>query len=274
MKNKIIENLDRLRKNVPLIYHITNYVTINDCANITIATGASPVMSMEYSEAEDLVKISSSLVINIGTLTESVYNTINIACGKANELKIPIILDVVGLGATEYRNKVIRELADKFEFTVIKGNLSEIKYFCGLEAKTKGVDTEDFINTEKEMEDVIKIMKKKAEINKTILIATGEKDIICDSEKVYIVENGNYLMGKISGSGCMLTSVIGSFLKDKENMENCLSALVIYNIAGELAYNNLDEKDGLATYKVKLMDSVYKLKNTDILEKANYKKTK
>ncbi|MGL6064374.1 MAG: hydroxyethylthiazole kinase [Fusobacteriaceae bacterium] len=280
--NKIIENLNKLRKETPLIYHISNYVSINDCANTTIAIGGSPIMSMEVLEAEELVEKSSSLVINIGTLTENLYNVIKIACKKANELNIPIILDVVGLGASEYRNKTVKELVNSFIFTVVKGNLSEIKYFCGLEVKSKGVDTNEFINNETEMNEVINQMKTKAKFYNTILVATGEKDIICNSEKVYIVNNGNYLMSKISGSGCMLTSVISCFLKKKENLEfknldnfqnleNCFSALIIYNIAGEIAYENLLEKEGLATYKIKLMDSLYKITSTNILKNINYK---
>ncbi|MGL5123128.1 MAG: hydroxyethylthiazole kinase [Fusobacteriaceae bacterium] len=283
VENQIIKNLNQLRKEIPLIYHISNYVSINDCANITIAIGGSPIMSMEILEAEELVAISSSVVINIGTLTESIYNVIEVACKKANELKVPIILDIVGLGATEYRNKAVKKLVDKFKFTVIKGNLSEIKYFCDLKVKSKGIDTDEFINNENEMNEIVNQMKIKALAQNTILIATGEKDLICNYEKCYIVENGNYLMSKISGSGCMLTSVISCFLKIKEelenknnslNIENCLSAVIIYNIAGEIAFENLEEKSELGTYKIKLIDSLYKIKDVDIFEKIKYKKEK
>lgn len=263
MLNKLSSLNKKVKETSPLVLHITNYVTINDCANITIAAGGAPIMSFEKEELRDLLKISKALVVNIGTINESQFQMIKEGCKIANELEIPIILDAVGVGASKYRNDVIEELISNYKFHVIKGNLGEIKFICGFSVKNKGVDSGEILNGEDDLKNIINKMKKVALEKKCILVATGEKDIITTAKKTYIVENGNEIMGKVSGSGCMLSSVIGSYIGVENTILAPLTAVVMFTIAGEISYekcvSNSEKSIGLATYKLKLMDNLYKL---------------
>ena len=141
IKTYIGNLLENVRERAPLVHHITNYVTVNDCANITLSIGASPVMADDINEVEAMTSIASSLVINIGTLNSRTVECMIKAGKKANEVGIPVILDPVGAGATPYRTKVAKTIMDNIELAVIRGNLSEIKTLYGINTKTKGVDS-------------------------------------------------------------------------------------------------------------------------------------
>ena len=146
INKKIIELLNNVKEKNPLVHHITNYVTVNDCANITLAIGGSPVMAEDINEVRDMVSLSSSLVINIGTLNSISVESMLAAGKRANELNIPVILDPVGAGATSYRTETAKRIISEVKLAVIRGNLSEIKTLYGIETKTKGVDACDSVS--------------------------------------------------------------------------------------------------------------------------------
>ena len=132
--------IQKVRLNAPLIHHITNYVTVNDCANITLAIGASPIMADDAQEVLEITTMSNALVLNIGTLNERTIVSMLLAGKKANELGIPIILDPVGAGASRFRNETVKKLLNDIHFSVIRGNISEMCFLAGLKSSTKSVD--------------------------------------------------------------------------------------------------------------------------------------
>ena len=99
-----------IRSHHTLVHHITNYVTVNDCANIVLAIGANPVMADDVNEVEDMVSICNALVINIGTLNDRTIESMLKAGKKANDLGIPVVLDPVGAGATPFRFHTVEKL--------------------------------------------------------------------------------------------------------------------------------------------------------------------
>ena len=142
MKNLTIPDLSALvREKRPLVHHITNYVTVNDCANITISVGAAPVMADAPEEVCEMVSFANALVLNIGTLNKGQIESMVLAGGMANDRGIPIILDPVGAGATHYRTESAQRLLDELEITILKGNAGEIGTLAGAEASVKGVDS-------------------------------------------------------------------------------------------------------------------------------------
>ena len=147
MENEIVIKignlLNEVRNKKPLVHNITNYVTVNDCANILLAIGASPIMADDIKEAADITKISSALVINIGTLNERTIESMIASGKKANELNIPVIFDPVGAGASEFRNETTKKILEEVKISVLRGNMSEIKFISGLESSTKGVDASE-----------------------------------------------------------------------------------------------------------------------------------
>jgi len=271
INNKIITLLNKLREKTPLVHQITNYVTVNDCANITLAIGASPVMADDINEASEMVSISSSLVLNIGTLNSRSVESMIKAGIRANELKIPVILDPVGAGATSYRTETCKRIISEVRLAVIRGNLSEIKTIYGIESKTKGVDSSESLSVDSDEFSKGKRMAI-ALANKleTIIAITGEVDLITDGKTLYTVSNGHKIMSKVTGTGCMCTAVIGSYLgAGDNNLIATLAGIVSMGIAGEIAHESLDKNsEGPGTFRVKMLDAIYNLSETEIMERS------
>lgn len=267
IKTYIGNLLENVRERAPLVHHITNYVTVNDCANITLSIGASPVMADDINEVEAMTSIASSLVINIGTLNSRTVECMIKAGKKANEVGIPVILDPVGAGATPYRTKVAKTIMDNIELAVIRGNLSEIKTLYGINTKTKGVDSLYDTSIKDELEKGKLLAKDFSKRVGSIIAITGAVDIVTDGKMIYTVENGHKIMSKITGTGCMCSSLIGSYLgTNEDNLLAALSGVVSMGISGELAYESLKEGEGTGTFKVKHMDNIYNL-SKEVIEK-------
>jgi len=254
------EIFERVHKEKPLVHHITNWVTIYDCANITRTCGALPVMAHASEESGEMASIASALVLNIGTLTPSLIESMIIAGRSANEKKIPVVLDAVGVGATKLRNEKAVELLENIKIDIVKGNASEIAKLAGIDVVTKGVEST------KVEADLIGISENLANARKMTVVITGAEDIVTDGKKIYIVRNGHRMMGCIVGTGCMAASVIGAFAGvEKDYALASASALVCYGIAGELA---AAQSGGPGTFKENFFDELYNLDNETIKRTA------
>ena len=269
INKKIIDLLNMVKEKNPLVHHITNYVTVNDCANITLAIGGSPVMADDINEVCDMVSLASAFLINIGTLNSRSVQSMIAAGKRANELNIPVILDPVGAGATAYRTETAKRIISEIKLAVIRGNLSEIKTLYGIEGKTKGVDaTENISTNSNEFTDGKDMARAFANRLNTVVAITGAVDIITDGKTTYTVENGHKIMSKVTGTGCMCTSLIGSFLgAGNNNLLAALSGVVAMGMAGEIAYESLDKNiEGTGTLKVKILDAICNLSEDTIMK--------
>lgn len=252
--------LDKIKKDKPLVHHITNYVTVNDCANIVLALGGSPVMADDQKEVEEMVSIASALVLNIGTLNERTIESFILAGKKANQLEIPVILDPVGVGATSLRNKTAEKILKEVKLSVLRGNMSEIKKIYGSGASTRGVDSIDN-PLEGGREIAIELAKR---LECTVAI-TGAVDIVSDGDKVFYIKNGHQMLVNITGTGCMSSSLVGLCCGTGEgSLYGAAAGIVIMGIAGEKAHARLTELDGLGSFKVYLMDAISNLSIEDI----------
>lgn len=253
LASKILQNV---RETKPLIHHITNWVTIYDCANIVRSIGALPVMAHAKEEAADMASIASALVLNIGTLTIDIIESMKIAGKSANKKGIPVVLDAVGVGATKLRDDKAEELLNELKIDIIKGNASEIAKLAGEDVMTKGVESTEV------KADLVSVAKKLAKARKCVVVITGKYDIITNGEKTYIVKNGHVMMGSIVGTGCMATSVIASFSAVEEDYAKAASAaLSCFGIAGQLA---AEASSGPGTFKEKFYDEIYNLTSEKI----------
>ncbi|MFQ5406038.1 MAG: hydroxyethylthiazole kinase, partial [Candidatus Micrarchaeia archaeon] len=213
------ENFIKINQQKPLVHHLTNWVTIYDCAQITRLFGALPVMAHAKEEVEQMTRISSALVLNIGTLTKDFVDAMILAGKAANEKNTPVILDCVGVGATTLRTNEAKRLLKEVKFSVIKGNAGEIGTLSGAEAEVKGVES---INVKGDKKELAKALAK-AE-NSAVAI-TGEQDVVASHEGlVYLVDNGSKWMGKVVGTGCMAASVIGCFTAVEKNSAKAAAA--------------------------------------------------
>jgi hydroxyethylthiazole kinase len=238
--------LARVREQKPLVHHITNWVTIYDCANIVKVFGASPVMAHAKEEVADMTGLASALVLNIGTLTVEIIESMKIAGKAANQKGIPVVLDVCGAGATKLRDDKCFELLKEVKVSIIKGNSSEVARIAGENIQTKGVDA---CEVEKDLIELAQTLAKKKGLTVAI---TGEEDIVADSKKYYIVKNGHAMMSRVVGTGCMAASVIGTFAAvTPDRMQAAAAGLCCFEIAAELA---VKQSSGPGTFKEKLFD--------------------
>lgn len=254
--------LSEVRRKVPLVHHITNYVTVNDCANICICAGGSPVMTDAIEDVEDMVSIASSLVINIGTLNRRTVESMHVSGMTASSKGIPVILDPVGAGATPFRTSTAESLIKEVRPAVLKGNAGEMGVLSGLGGDVKGVDSHGAIG------DLSEIVRSLASRYGCIAAATGETDYVSDGKRVMVLSNGDRLLEAVSGTGCMVSSVIGCYVGAcGPSLESVASAITAFNVAAEYAAK---ASRGPGTFKPALLDAVYDLDGDNLDSKARW----
>ena len=263
------ECMDNVRKNVPLVHNITNYVTVNDVANILLACGGSPIMSDEPEDVEDITSVCGGLNINIGTLHQSSIEGMLLAGKKANELGHPVLLDPVGAGASRLRTDTALRIMKEIKLTVI----SEIKTLAYGSGTTKGVDADvaDAV-TEETLNDAIAFVKNFARKTSCIIAVTGAIDLVSDGEICYVIRNGRPEMGKITGTGCQLSGMMTAYVtaNQEKPLEAAASAVCIMGLAGEIGWSRMQEGDGNATYRNRIIDAVYQMTGEDLERGAKY----
>jgi hydroxyethylthiazole kinase len=270
--NNIVSNatglINNIREAKPLVHHITNYVTVNDCANITLAIGASPIMADDIEEVQEIIDISQSLVLNIGTLNNRTIDSMLAAGKKANERKIPVVLDPVGAGVSKLRNKTVNKLLEQINFSVIRGNMSEIRFIAGLSATTKGVDASE-TDLAVSAQNGVRIAKSLADKLGCVIAITGATDIISSGKQTVCIENGHKMLGAVTGTGCMCSSLIGSFCgASTDYFIAATSGILCMGIAGEIAFENVGQK-GNGAFHMGIMDEISKLNAETLIRRAN-----
>lgn len=244
MFEKIIRNVS---EKTPLTHMITNYVTVNDCANILLACGGSPIMSDEITEVQEITSICSALCINIGTLNSRTIESMLAAGERANELRHPVVLDPVGAGASSLRTETTFRLMEKVRFSVIRGNASEIKTIAKGSGSTKGVDANlaDAVS-EDNLGEAVAFIKAMAEKTGAVIAMTGAIDLVGDDSRVYVIRNGHPMMSKVSGTGCMLSGLIAAYCgaNPDDILEAASAAVCAMGLCGERAAARLKGANG------------------------------
>lgn len=263
--------LENVRKKTPLIHCITNYVTVNDVANMLLACGGSPIMADDIAEAAEITGLCNGLVINIGTLNTRTIDSMVAAGKRANALGHPVILDPVGAGASLFRTSTVFRLLDEVKFTVIRGNISEIKTVYKGSGNTKGVDADvSDIVTKENLWEAINFANELSRRTGAVIVITGAIDIVANGVNAYVIENGHPMMSKITGTGCMLTGVIGAFCAANPDnyWDAAACAVCSMGLCGEMAYEKMKLAEaGTSSYRMYLIDAMSGL-NADILERG------
>lgn len=262
--------LDNVRKTMPLVHNITNYVTVNDVANVLLACGGSPIMSDEPRDVVDITSICGGLNINIGTLNERSIQGMFAAGKRANALDHVVLLDPVGAGASALRTDTAVELMKELELSAIRGNISEIKTLAHGSGTTKGVDADvaDAV-TEDNLEEAVAFVKEFAKKAECIVAITGAIDLVSDGEVCYVIRNGRPEMGRITGTGCQLSGMMTAFLvaNPDNQTEAAAAAVCAMGLAGEIGWSRMQEGDGNSTYRNRIIDAIYNM-NGDTLDKG------
>ena len=264
---------ENVRQKCPLIHNITNYVTVNDCANIVLACGASPIMADDKDEVSEITTVCAGLNINIGTLNSRTIASMLIAGKRANECDHPVVLDPVGAGASKLRTKTAMQLLNEVKFAVIRGNISEITTLASGSGTTKGVDADvaDKV-TEENLDDVIAFAKAFAKKTGAVIAITGAIDIVTDHKKAYCIRNGHPMMSAITGTGCQLSAMTAAFVTANPDhpLEAAAAAAAAMGYAGEVAHSRLTAMDGNATYRNYIIDAIYRMTPEMLQKGAKY----
>jgi hydroxyethylthiazole kinase len=254
-------SLRQIRERKPLVHQITNYVVMNETANATLALGALPVMAHAPQEVEEMVGLASALVLNIGTLSEHWVEAMLLAGRAANTRGIPVVLDPVGAGATRYRTNTAKRLLDELDVAVLRGNAGEVASLVGVEAEVRGVESIGGVA------EPDALAREAARAFGIVASVTGPVDHVSDGADVVAVANGHELLGSVSGTGCMSTSMTGCFLAVKPDapLEAAVEALVAFGVAGEDASV---EAKGPGTFHAALYDALAALDPETLDERA------
>lgn len=258
---------------MPLIHNITNYVTVNDVANVILACGGSPIMSDETEDVEDITSLCGGLNINIGTLHKTSIEGMFRAGRRANELGHPVVLDPVGAGASALRTDTALSLMNELRLSAVRGNISEIRTLAEGRGNTKGVDADisDAV-TESTLDEAVAFVKTFARNAGCIIAVTGAIDLVSDGTVCYVIRNGRLEMGKITGTGCQLSGVMTAYLaaNPDRRLEAAAAAVCMMGVAGETGWSRMRNGDGNATYRNRIIDAVYNMTGDELEKGAKY----
>ncbi|EKN70799.1 hydroxyethylthiazole kinase [Neobacillus bataviensis LMG 21833] len=265
-KSKLAETLQKVREENPLVHNMTNVVVTNFTANGLLALGASPVMANAKEEAADMAKIASSLVLNIGTLNPQTVEAMFLAGKAANAYGVPVIFDPVGAGATPYRTDTAQKLMNELKVAVIRGNAAEIANVVGEKWEIKGVD----VGAGKG--NTIELAVTAAEKLHCVVVITGKEDVVTDGKTTYIVTNGHPILTKVTGTGCLLTSVIGAFAGvEKDLIQASVAALTYYGVAADKAAAKIAPL-GPGSFQMEFLNQLSMVSSEDMNIYASVKK--
>ncbi len=285
--------LDAVREENPLVHCITNYVTVNDCANALLACGASPIMSDEPADVEDITSICNALVLNIGTLNQRTIAGMHRAATRASALGHPVVFDPVGAGASTLRTKVATDLLREHSISVVRGNMSEVKALyasyveAGSSTHTRGVDvaSADIVDAHN-MSAAVQFACTFAQVANVIVAITGPVDLVASATECYAVHNGSALCARITGAGCMLTCTMAAYIATSNSsastLQRTLASVAAHGICGEIAdarmktqrANNPDFADGNGSYRTYFLDALFNLSGDALEQRANIERVK
>ncbi|HYE83379.1 MAG TPA: hydroxyethylthiazole kinase [Clostridia bacterium] len=255
--------LTKIKENRPVIHHITNYVTMNDSANIVLAVGGSPIMANDTAEVTEVVAISKSLVLNMGTPNRNNFRSMLLAGSKANELGIPVILDPVGAGVTAFRKEICGRLLTDIRPAVIRGNFSEIMQLAGMNGYSRGIDSSLDTDNGKGL-----VRELAGRLN-CIVAATGRYDMVSDGKTTYTIHNGHELLSRVTGTGCMTSSLIGAFCSVAQDyLAGAVGGIMAMGISGQLAFDGMLPGEGTGMFKVRLFDNIYNLDGDTLVKEG------
>ncbi len=266
MLSEILRNT-RVRR--PLVHCITNYVTANDCANLLLGCGASPIMADAPEEVENITSRCDGLVLNLGTPNPRKIEAMALAGRTANALAHPVVFDPVGVGMSDFRRSAARELLRAVRFAVIRGNASEIRTLVHGTTAHRGVDSDADVSEEVE---TVELAKTLAEHTGVVVLLTGETDIVTDGSTTYRVTGGHPMMRDVTGAGCQLSALVGAYTAANpgETLTATLAASCAMGLCGERAHDRLQPEDGNATYRNYILDALYRLQPEELEKGASY----
>ena len=252
--------IERVRLRQPVVHAINNLVTMSDVADALRSMGARPIMAFAAEEVSEIVSQADALVLNLGTPTPERITAMVLAGRQANLLKKPVIFDPVGAGASRFRIESTKRILSEVRMTVIKGNRAEIGSLAGREGRLRGLDA---VSGPEDLRAAAELLSRETG---TVVVISGHQDVVVQESRGIMVENGDPLMGQVTGTGCMLAGIIAAFAAVEDDaMMGTVAAVACFGLAGERAAK---QARGLGTFKTALLDSLCELTAKDFAEGA------
>lgn len=249
-----VEIIERLQKEKPVIHHITNFVTMESCADIALSVGASPFMADASEEVERISGAADAIVINLGTINSTRMKSMEKACKSAKANGKPVILDPVGVMSSALRLEFATKLLKTGSIKIIRGNYNECHALLEEVDAERGIDAKGNY----EQGECVKVAKELATKYNCVVALTGEIDYVSDGSRVILLNGGDVLLTKITGAGCMTTTLCACCAAVAEDYFVAATlGVVIMGQGAELATSFLERKDGPGMFKVRLIDGVY-----------------
>lgn len=266
MNTTLHRGLAQIKALTPLVVHITNNVTINDCANVTLALGASPAMSVDPDDVAELASYAGALVLNLGLVDAPALQAMFQAGQAARDRGVPVVFDPVAAGATAVRRAASVRLLEELRPTIVKGNGAEIKFLAGLASKQRGVDSLDD-------DGVAEAAASLAARYGVVVAATGPVDYVSDGTTTWAVSGGTPLLSRVTGTGCMTASLVGCFAAVEPNaLEAAVQGLAAMKVAGERAEAALGPGEGTGHFHIRLVDALSLLVPADLDAPGRYRR--
>mgnify|MGYP000845936940 FL=1 len=268
METAFGKRLDRVRQVSPLVHCISNLVTANDCANIVLAAGASPIMADAPEEVREITALSRALCLSLGTPNPRKADAMFLAGRKAAELGLPVVFDPVGVGASAYRQEIAQKLLQDIPLTVLRCNASELQTLSGQSLVSRGVDA----GKAPELETLLPLAGRFAAAHHCIVAVTGAEDIVTDGTTAYGIRSGTPLLRQVTGTGCMLSVMAAAFVgaNPEAPLEAAAAAVCMMGLCGERAAASLTGGEGTGTLRIRLMDAVSNMTGKELDQGANY----
>ena len=263
--------LNQIRAASPLIHCITNYVTVNDVANVLLAIGARPIMADDPEEVEEITDLCAGLCLNIGTLNARTIPSMIAAGKRARALGHPVVLDPVGAGASRLRTATALRILDEVRPTLIRGNISEVRTLAVGTGATQGVDANaaDAV-TEENLAAAADLLRAFAARTGAIVAVTGAIDLVTDGRDCYAIRNGRTEMGQVTGTGCQLSALLAAAPSD--TLAAVAETVALMGTAGEIAWAQMGACDGNATYRTRIIDAIYRMTDEELSKHMNITK--
>ncbi|WP_175413142.1 hydroxyethylthiazole kinase [Clostridium sp. AWRP] len=258
----------QIKRNVkikkPLIHYITNPISINDCANAMLAIGAKPIMAEHPLEVSEITSASNALGVNLGNITDVRMKSMLISGKTAFKERIPQVIDLVGVGCSKLRFNYAKKFISQCHPDVIKGNLSEIRAICGIESNAKGIDAGECDRiTDDNFDENIEIVKKLSLRTNSVIAATGAVDVITNGSQTYLIKNGCEMLSMVTGTGCMVTALIASYISSLDIFGGTILAVSLMGICGELSQHTT----GIGSFRTDLIDNLFTISDNTITNK-------
>ena len=253
--------LEEVRRRRPLIHCVSNIVTANDCANLALAVGASPMMAQAPEEMEAISSISDATVLNTGTPDAEKFRACRICAVSAHH---PVVLDPVGVGASPWRLGQVRDLLDGFTPAILRVNLGEAQALLGDDGREQGVDSPLPASREERRDFAMALARRR----RTAVLLTGPEDLITDGERVWCVTGGSGQMALVTGTGCMLSVLCGVFAAVEPDAAVAAAlASAFWKICARRA-ERLAAGRGSGSFRTALLDAANTLTASDAAREA------